>query len=154
MINVLALYSAIPIYVFYSTHQSMESKDKGMPYSMIFPYDAQTGWKYFATYIAAIFAGYVVISHFYALDALLLLFISYLCGQFQILHGDIVRLIPECHAEWLKRYGVVSGVSIGGNDVFNVGYDAQPDVKSIKLLQDMYIKRLHEISARHNDLIR
>ncbi|KAM7361042.1 odorant receptor 13a-like [Cochliomyia hominivorax] len=153
MINVLALYSAIPIYVFFTTNQTMESKDKGMPYSMIFPYDAQTGWKYFVTYVAAIFAGYVVISHFYALDAVLIMFVSYLCGQFQILHGDIVRLIPECHAEWLKCYGVTTGVSIGGNDVFNVGYATQPDAKSIKLLQDMYTKRLQELSARHNELI-
>ncbi|XP_037807476.1 odorant receptor 13a-like [Lucilia sericata] len=130
----------------------MESKDKRMPYSMIFPYDAQTGYIYFVTYIAAILAGYVVISHFYALDALLLMFVSYLSGQFEILHGEIVRLIPECHAEWLKRYGVESGVSIGGNN--DVGYDAQPDARMLKLLQDMYIKRLHELSARHNDLIR
>lgn len=122
---------------------------------MIFPYDAQTNpYVYFVTYVAAILAGYVVISHFYALDALLLMFVSYLSGQFEILHGDIVRLIPECHAEWLKRFGVDSGVSIGGNDAVGVGYDAQPDAKRIKLLQDMYTKRLHELSARHNDLIR
>ncbi|KNC34511.1 putative odorant receptor 13a [Lucilia cuprina] len=151
MFNVLILYSIIPIFVFFTTNQSLESKDKRMPYSMIFPYDAQTGYIYFVTYIAAILAGYVVISHFYALDALLLMFVSYLSGQFEILHGEIVRLIPECHAEWLKRYGVEIGVSIGGNN--DVGYDAQPDARMLKLLQDMYTKRLHELSARHNDLI-
>lgn len=158
MFNVLVIYCILPVIYFFQNNQTLQSPDKRLPYSMLFPYNVQDKWKYLATYIGAIITGYVTISHFYAFDALLFMFVTYLCGQFQILHSQILRLIPECHADWLKRYG--SNISVGPHRVssasgFNcVAYDDNPDNGSIKILQDMYTKRLHELAARHNELIR
>lgn len=144
MFVVLTIYAAIPILVLYSTNQNLDSLDKRMPYPMNFPYNVQQALYYCLSYISSIHAGYVIISHFYAHDAILLMLVSYLCGQFEMLHGDIVRLIPECHAEWQQRYAVS-----------NVNRDAVTfNIGRFKILQDMYSKRLHELSARHNILIR
>lgn len=158
MCNVWIIYCVLPVIYFFKTHQTLQSPDKHLPYSMVFPYNVQEDWKYLTTYVGAIITGYVTISHFYAFDALTFMFVSYLCGQFQILHSQILRLIPECHAEWLKRYGNnvrVAGVRTSTDTgLKGIAYDDNPKNGRIKILQDMYTERLHDVAARHNELIR
>lgn len=133
----LVLYLLFPIIFNLTQGKSPDSNDKPLPFPTVFPYDTQTHWAYIFTYIFLSYAGYIAVSLFYAMDAILAYFISFVAGQFEILHADIARLIPECHAEWLRRYG--AGATENG-------------VK-LNYLQEMYAKRLHSIAKRHKDII-
>ncbi|XP_061395443.1 odorant receptor 13a-like [Musca vetustissima] len=134
---VLVIYCALPIVMLITNGQTLNSRDKTLPYPMMFPYDPQKPLNYILTYIASFYTGAITVTLFYATDAILAIFISFLCGQFEILHGNIVRLIPDCHAECLNING--SSSSIGNN---------------LDFLHSLYVKRLHELSNTHAKLIR
>ncbi|XP_058984600.1 odorant receptor 13a-like [Musca domestica] len=136
---VLFIYCALPIFVLITTDQTIHSNDKTFPYPMIFPYDPQKPINYILTYMTSIYTGAITVTLFYATDAILAIFISFLCGQFEILHGNIARLIPECHAEFLANYRGESTGSKKNDFIF---------------LHNLYVKRLHELATAHDELIR
>ncbi|XP_061401146.1 odorant receptor 13a-like, partial [Musca vetustissima] len=138
----LVIYLSYPIIIYITKDHSVGSTTRNFPFPTVFPYDVEGYWNYIFTYAFLSYVGYIVVSLFYAIDALLAYFISFVAGQFEILHADIARLIPECHAEWLKRYGGCRG-----------GPSSENSMK-LNCLQEMYTKRLHRIAARHKEIIK
>uniref|UniRef100_A0A2Y9D4S5 Odorant receptor n=1 Tax=Stomoxys calcitrans TaxID=35570 RepID=A0A2Y9D4S5_STOCA len=130
-------YLFIPIGFFISTGQTLESPDKRFAYLVSLPYDAQKPLNYILTSIGIFVFALMAATQSYAIDAMLSFFVSFLCGQYEVLHGRIDRLIPECHAKWLKER-VDRNATIGRN---------------LKLLQDLYEERLQQLIIHHNHLI-
>ncbi|XP_059217519.1 odorant receptor 13a-like [Stomoxys calcitrans] len=131
-------YLFIPIGFFISTGQTLESPDKRFAYLVSLPYDAQKPLNYILTSIGIFVFALMAATQSYARDAMLSFFVSFLCGQYEVLHGRIDRLIPECHAKWLRER-VDRNATIGRN---------------LKQLQDLYEERLQQLIIHHNHLIR
>ncbi|XP_016973054.1 odorant receptor 13a [Drosophila rhopaloa] len=74
----------------------LDPQDRPFPYKMVFPYNANKSWiSYVLTYIFTSYAGICVVTTLFAEDSLFGFFITYTCGQFQLLHERIDKLFTE-----------------------------------------------------------
>ncbi|XP_075161180.1 odorant receptor 13a-like [Haematobia irritans] len=135
----ITLYIVMPIFVIVKDNLSLDSPNKPLPYHMLFPYDHQIPAYYFPTFLWCIYIGYILILQACAMDVIFSEFVSFTCGQFEILHGRMARLIPVCYEEWRKNCD--GNTSAMGKENFNH-------------LQRIYNRRLHDISIEHSELLR
>ncbi|KAH8368802.1 hypothetical protein KR084_007442 [Drosophila pseudotakahashii] len=108
----IIMYCVLPLVeIFFGPE--LEPQDKPFPYKMVFPYNPHGSWiSYALTYMFTSYAGICVVTTLFAEDTIFGFFITYTCGQFQLLHERINKLfkgIPNTelaenlHLERLKR---------------------------------------------------
>ncbi|XP_075161190.1 odorant receptor 13a-like [Haematobia irritans] len=128
-------YLLTPVGFYISNGQTLQSPDKHLSYNMYLPYDVQKPTNFILTTMGTYVFGLTGATTIYAMDCLMSFFVSFLCGQFEILHGEIDRLIPECHTEWKSEITTTNG-------------------RELWQLHAKYENRLQELIVRHNDLIK
>ncbi|XP_018784751.1 PREDICTED: odorant receptor 13a [Bactrocera latifrons] len=101
--SLITMYCILPLVELYMLTVNMEpdaldTVPKPFPYKMLFPYDANHGWRYALTYLFTAWAGVCVVTTLFAEDSLFGFFVSYTCGQFRILHTQIDNIIPDSYA--------------------------------------------------------
>nr|QKN21470.1 odorant receptor [Zeugodacus tau] len=99
----ITMYCLLPLVELYmltvnTAPDVFESVEKPFPYKMLFPYDANHGWRYALTYLFTAWAGVCVVTTLFAEDSLFGFFTTYTCGQFRILHMQIDNIIPDSYA--------------------------------------------------------
>ncbi|XP_052855497.1 odorant receptor 13a isoform X3 [Drosophila gunungcola] len=78
----------------------LDPQDRPFPYKMVFPYNANKSWiGYVLTYMFTSYAGICVVTTLFAEDSLFGFFITYTCGQFQLLHERIDNLFTESNED-------------------------------------------------------
>ncbi|XP_075161169.1 odorant receptor 13a-like [Haematobia irritans] len=133
----VTLYNIMPIVVILKDKITLESPNKPLPFFMLFPFDHQKPHYYFSTFLWCIYIGYITILQSCSMDMIFAQIVSFTCGQFEILHGRLARLIPMCYAEWQR-----------GN--LNPLNDKK---ENLKYLQLIYNRHLDELSRDHSDLL-
>ncbi|KMZ10052.1 odorant receptor 13a isoform X1 [Drosophila simulans] len=95
----IIMYCVLPLVeIFFGP--AYDAQNKPFPYKMIFPYDAQSSWiRYVMTYIFTSYAGICVVTTLFAEDTILGFFITYTCGQFQLLHQRIAGIFAGSNEE-------------------------------------------------------
>lgn len=127
----ILMYCILPLVVLFSN--GLDADIKPFPYQMIFPYDAHHGWKYPLTYLFTSYAGICVVTTLFAEDSIFGFFLTYTCGQFEILHKQIDDLMLNAHEKVIKTKG-------------------HNNAKE-KDFQNEYVRQLNEIANRHNKLM-
>ncbi|XP_004529819.1 odorant receptor 13a [Ceratitis capitata] len=99
----ITMYCILPLVELYMLNANLDQEslahiDKPFPYKMLFPYDANHGWRYALTYLFTAWAGVCVVTTLFAEDSLFGFFVTYTCGQFRILHTQIDNIIPAAYA--------------------------------------------------------
>ncbi|XP_067641358.1 odorant receptor 13a [Eurosta solidaginis] len=110
--SLIMMYCFLPLIELYlsTVNDSNGSSDdsKPFPYKMLFPYDANHGWRYALTYLFTAWAGVCVITTLFAEDSLFGFFVTYTCGQFGILHNQIDNILPDSYAAIQRGHGTVA----------------------------------------------
>ncbi|XP_070074286.1 odorant receptor 13a isoform X1 [Drosophila takahashii] len=93
----IIMYCVLPLVeIFFGPE--LEPQDKPFPYKMVFPYNPHRSWiSYALTYVFTSYAGICVVTTLFAEDTILGFFITYTCGQFQLLHERINKLFKGIH---------------------------------------------------------
>ncbi|EDV46924.1 uncharacterized protein Dere_GG17935 [Drosophila erecta] len=95
----IIMYCVLPLVeIFFGP--AFDAQNKPFPYKMIFPYDAQSSSiRYVLTYVFTSYAGICVVTTLFAEDTIFGFFITYTCGQFQLLHQRIAGLFRGSNAD-------------------------------------------------------
>ncbi|XP_017066795.1 odorant receptor 13a [Drosophila eugracilis] len=95
----IIMYCVLPLVeIFFGPE--LDPQDKPFPYKMVFPYNPQNSWlRYVLTYMFTSYAGVCVVTTLFAEDTILGFFITYTCGQFQLLHERIEKILKGTNAE-------------------------------------------------------
>ncbi|XP_036344866.1 odorant receptor 13a-like [Rhagoletis pomonella] len=129
----ITMYCVMPLFELYmltlNDADGLVPINKPFPYKMLFPYDANHGWRYALTYVFTAWAGVCVVTTLFAEDSLFGFFVTYTCGQLNILHKKIDNIT-------IDSYATVRG-GRGGTEA-----DYQREC----------IRRLDKIAAKHSVL--
>lgn len=107
-ICLISTYCILPlIEIFILNRYSAEDEDKPFPYKMVFPYSTKSSISYGLTYLGSCISGSTVVCLFFAADALFGFYLSFTCGQFQILHSDIGHIFDDLKSRRSKLNAVV-----------------------------------------------
>lgn len=96
----ICMYVIVPLFELFT---EPDSKNKPFPYKMVFPYNANNGILYILTYIFTSLAGFGVVTTLFAEDSLFGFFVAYICGQFELLHRDIERLMKTAQLTAIRN---------------------------------------------------
>ncbi|XP_053948881.1 odorant receptor 13a [Anastrepha ludens] len=108
LITMYCVMPLVELYMLSVNHpHDLDSVAKPFPYKMLFPYDANHGWRYALTYLFTAWAGVCVVTTLFAEDSLFGFFVTYTCGQFRILHNRIDNIIPDSYAAVQAGRGTV-----------------------------------------------
>ncbi|KAH8421372.1 hypothetical protein KR009_003285 [Drosophila setifemur] len=108
----IIMYCAMPL-VELLLSLGLDAAEKPFPYKMVFPYDPYSSWlTYVLTYMFTSYAGICVVTTLFAEDSLFGFFITYTCGQFQLLHESIDNLfmvgnVKEQHLQQRRLKSIV-----------------------------------------------
>ncbi|XP_017466349.1 PREDICTED: odorant receptor 13a-like [Rhagoletis zephyria] len=129
----ITMYCVMPLFELYmltlNDADGLVPIKKPFPYKMLFPYDANHGWRYALTYVFTAWAGVCVVTTLFSEDSLFGFFVTYTCGQLNILHNKIDNIT-------IDSYATVRG-GRGGTEA-----DYQREC----------IRRLDKIAAKHSVL--
>lgn len=123
----ILMYCILPLVILFFD-VGLDAAEKPFPYKMLFPFNANYGWRYVITYIFTSYAGICVVTTLFAEDSIFGFFITYTWGKFKILHQRIDNIIID--ASQLTPYKHVEGA-----------------------IQNTYTLLLNNIAYDHNKLI-
>lgn len=129
----ICMYVTLPLFELFA---DLNSEEKPFPYKMKFPYDANNGIKYPITYFLTSLAGFGVVTTLFSEDSLICYFITYACGQFQLIHFKIDEIMVTGQKNTIQR-----------NKIFIADEEKEA-------LQKEYCKLLMEVIRHQNVIIR
>lgn len=113
------------------------NKEKPFPYLMTFPFNGDSVWIYPFVYFSTAYGGIVAVTTMFSTDSILGFYTTYVCGQLELLHKDISKIIPEGYNHIINSIGSYTNIP-----------------SEEKLVQEEYCRRLRLVISRYNVLIK
>lgn len=130
------MYILLPLLELYT---DKHPENKPFPYKMMFPYDADHGWRYAMTYFLTSLAGFGVVTTLFSEDSLFAFFTTYTCGEFHLLHKRIDDIMVDGQSAVINEHSNGTNISV--------------DDREKTLVQHKYRMLFIDIVRDHNVLI-
>lgn len=104
---------------------------------MTFPFNGDSVWIYPFVYFSTAYGGIVAVTTMFSTDSILGFYTTYVCGQLELLHKDISKIIPEGYNHIINSIGSYTNIP-----------------SEEKLVQEEYCRRLRLVISRYNVLIK